>query len=311
MRGSEQNSVDQTRTPCPHRPGTRRLARHKHRRERPPSFPAESSRLPKNEGMATVAMRAVAPAAARASAANDRAGWMTRQNAGACFAESFPLESRARASRKARGARASAANARARPVRAARDATTPTITLLAAPNLSRGPRRADYGELCAPSALGGATTSFLFFQSGARRRRRFGARAPPRRLPVAIDALSIERSGSKRAATGRETLREHALTARLVPTPPYLLPPRSSPKTSRSTCFFAFFCVFFNQPSRSPIAIASNETVAGKRVAMKAPLGGRAKALSLSRRSLTSTAAITQPAEEFFGDVSRSARGAA
>ena len=33
---------------------------------------------------------------------------------------------------------------------------------------------------------------------------------------------------------------------------------------------------------------------------MKAPLGGRAKALSLSRRSLTTTAAITQPAEENF-----------
>ena len=144
--------------------------------------------LTKNEGMATVAMRAVAPAAARASAANDRAGWMTRQNAGACFAESFPLGSRARASRKARGrARASAANARAQPIRAARDATTPTITLLAAPNLSRGPRRADYGELGAPSALGGATTSFLFFQSGARRRRRFGARA---RLPAASPSRS-------------------------------------------------------------------------------------------------------------------------
>ena len=97
--------VNRTRTPCPHRQdgATRRFVWHKHRRERPPSFPAESSRFPKSEGMATVAMRAVAPAAARASAANDRAGWMTRQNAGACFAESFPLESRARASRKARG----------------------------------------------------------------------------------------------------------------------------------------------------------------------------------------------------------------
>ena len=40
---------------------------------------------------------------------------------------------------------------------------------------------------------------------------------------------------------------------------------------------------------------------------MKAPLGGRAKALSLSRRSLTTTAAITQPAEENFGDASRNA----
>ena len=79
-------SVDRTRTPCPHRQdgATRRFVWHKHRRERPPSFPAESSRFPKSEGMATVAMRAVAPAAARASAANDRAGWMTRQNAGAC-----------------------------------------------------------------------------------------------------------------------------------------------------------------------------------------------------------------------------------
>ena len=38
---------------------------------------------------------------------------------------------------------------------------------------------------------------------------------------------------------------------------------------------------------------------------MKAPLGGRAKALSLSRRSLTTTAAITQPAEENFGDARR------
>ena len=40
---------------------------------------------------------------------------------------------------------------------------------------------------------------------------------------------------------------------------------------------------------------------------MKAPLGGPRKSLSLSRRSLTATAAITQPAEENFGDASRNA----
>ena len=38
---------------------------------------------------------------------------------------------------------------------------------------------------------------------------------------------------------------------------------------------------------------------------MKASLGGPRKTLSLSRRSLTATAAITQPAEENFGDASR------
>jgi len=103
--------------------------------------------------MTTVAMRAVAPAAARASAANDRAGWMTRPNAGACSAKSFPLDSRARERLERReGARASAATARAQPARVARGARAPSRALLAAPNLSRGARRADYGKPCAPSA---------------------------------------------------------------------------------------------------------------------------------------------------------------
>ena len=202
------------------------FARHKHRRERPPSFPAESSRLPKSEGMATVAMRAVAPAAARASAANDRAGGMTRQNAGACFEQRCRCNRARERLERREGARANAANARARPARAARDARAPSRALLAAPNVSRGARRADYGKPCAPSARGVPRHLFCFSIWRARRRRS-GARAPPRRLPVAPETRSIERSRANRAASGREperltrtlsdrTPRPHPICCRLV-----------------------------------------------------------------------------------------------
>ena len=83
------------------------FARHKHRRERPPSFPAESSRLPKSEGMATVAMRAVAPAAARASSAFDAPAppadaWSAAKEAESLAAEFVMGQSAAIATKEAR-----------------------------------------------------------------------------------------------------------------------------------------------------------------------------------------------------------------
>jgi hypothetical protein len=155
--------------------------------------------------MATVAMRAVAPAAARASAANDRAGWMTRQNAGACFEQRCRCNRARERLERREGARANAANARARPARAARDARAPSRALLAAPNVSYGARRADYGKPCAPSARGVPRHLFCFFNLARETtplRRARASPPPPRRARDALDRTIARESRRERARTG-------------------------------------------------------------------------------------------------------------
>ena len=144
------------------------------------------------------------------------------------------------------GARASAAYARARPVRAARDAPTPpTIALLAAPNLSRGPRRADYGELCAPSARGCHDIFFVFSIWRAETtplRRARASPPPPRRDRRAFDrTIRIEsrRDRSRNAPRTRadRTPRPHPTLSVAAP----FVPKRRARRVSSRR-------VFFNQP---------------------------------------------------------------
>ena len=139
------------------------------------------------------------------------------------------------------GARASAANARARPVRATRDAPTPTIALLAAPNLSRGPRRADYGELCAPSARGCHDIFFVFSIWRAETtplRRARASPPPPRRDRRAFDRTIGIESRRDRSRNAPRTRADR--TPRPHPTLSSGAAPFVPQNVARvSSCFFA------------------------------------------------------------------------
>ena len=172
--------------------------------------------------------------------------------------KSFLLESRARERLERRGgARSSATTARSQPPRVVCDARAPSRALLAAPNLSRGARRADDGKPCAPSARWCHDIFFVFSIWRAEAtplQRARSSPSPARHARRALDRTTVRESRRERSRNARASRRR----ADRTPRPPYLSPPRSSPKTSR-VLTGAFLRTRFFSPRSSDGSSLANE----------------------------------------------------
>lgn len=128
---------------------------------------------------------------------------------------------------------------------------------------SRAARGAPITASPARRPRAGCHDIFFVFSIWRARRRRSGARAPPRRLPVAPETRSIERSRANRAASGREPERLTRTLSDRTPRPHPICCRLVRPETGRLpraldfVAFVAFFPLLRRQQTQASPASAS------------------------------------------------------